>query len=494
MNSFLTKIIIIILALGLIISLGVGTEFANFGMSRDIVAKVGDENITKEEFNFFKNKELLNLPNEIKSNPDYLKILDLQIINMISKRKALSIAGKSMGFYVSDKEIRDKILNSNVILNYGDIKSSKEYKEIIKKSFGIDSNVFESILFEEAIVEKLSNFLDASVVISEEDIVTSFKLRETKINYIKINFNSDTLNPIKFTKDEVEKFKASMKNESFLNDIPVELFIINPSDLVKDGEVSDSDIVSYYENYGKNKDFDKEVFKKEISEKIGEARIISRYEEILLLSNSMKFEDIAKNFNKSKEILTYVLPDAKLPDYINQQITSSDNEINILIHKNKIWVTKKTKIDTAFESYVLNLMKQNLIKRAENSFFDETFKIFEERPDDFYDILNSDKRASIQFLYDESLINSPELMQNYDFLTLANEKNLLINKIFKSKNYNYLVFLEKIRVPDINLLVLDRDKIKKNLIMKKRSILREKILSDLIKNVTVKLNPKYFSD
>ena len=85
-------------------------------------------------------------------------------------------------------------------------------------------------------------------------------------------------------------------------------------------------------------------------------------------------------------------------------------------------------------------------------------------------------------------------MQNYDFITLANEKNLLINKIFKSKNYNYLVFLEKIRVPDINLLVLDRDKIKKNLIMKKRSILREKILSDLIKNVTVKLNPKYFSD
>ena len=56
MNSFLTKIIIIILALGLIISLGVGTEFANFGMSRDIVAKVGDENITKEEFNFLKIK------------------------------------------------------------------------------------------------------------------------------------------------------------------------------------------------------------------------------------------------------------------------------------------------------------------------------------------------------------------------------------------------------------------------------------------------------
>ena len=82
MNSFLTKIIIVILALGLIISLGVGTEFANFGMSRDIVAKVGDENITKEEFNFFKNKELLNLPDEIKSNPDYLTILDLSLIHI----------------------------------------------------------------------------------------------------------------------------------------------------------------------------------------------------------------------------------------------------------------------------------------------------------------------------------------------------------------------------------------------------------------------------
>ena len=494
MNSFLSKIIIIILALGLIISLGVGTEFANFGMSRDIVAKVGNENITKEEFNFFKNKELLNLPNEIKSNPDYLKILDLQIINMISKRKALSIVAKSMGFYVSDKEIRDKILNSNVILNYGEIKSSKEYKEVIKKSFGIDSIIFESILFEEAIVEKLTNFIDGSVVVSEEDIVTSFKLIETKINYIKINFNSDTLNPIRFTKDEIERYKANVKDESFSNNISVELFYIKPSDLVKDGEVSDADIVSYYENYGKDKDYDKEIFKKEISEKIGEARIISSYEEILLLSNSMKFEDIAKNLNKSEEILNYVLPDTKLPNYINEQIIASDNEINILLYKNKIWVSKKTKIDKVFESYVLNLMKKDFIKKAEDSFFDEAFNIFDERPDDFYDILNSDKRASIQFLYDERLINSPELMQNYDFLTLTNEKNLLINKIFKGKNYDYLVFLEKIRVPDINLIVLERDKIKKDLIMEKRSVLREKLLSDLIKDVTVKLNPKYFSN
>ena len=59
MYSFISKLIIFILTAGLIISLGAGTEFISFGMGKDVVAKVDNMKISKQEFDFFKNKSVI---------------------------------------------------------------------------------------------------------------------------------------------------------------------------------------------------------------------------------------------------------------------------------------------------------------------------------------------------------------------------------------------------------------------------------------------------
>ena len=46
-SSITTKLIIALLALGLIISLGAGSDYVNFGMSDDVIAEVDNNDISR---------------------------------------------------------------------------------------------------------------------------------------------------------------------------------------------------------------------------------------------------------------------------------------------------------------------------------------------------------------------------------------------------------------------------------------------------------------
>ena len=61
-KSFFSKTIVLILGLGLIISLGVGSDLFSFGMSQKIIAQVDGEDITVTEFNYFRNLKISKMP------------------------------------------------------------------------------------------------------------------------------------------------------------------------------------------------------------------------------------------------------------------------------------------------------------------------------------------------------------------------------------------------------------------------------------------------
>ena len=53
LSSLISKFIVALLALGLVISLGVGSDFVNFGMSENVVAEINNSEISKEEIEIF---------------------------------------------------------------------------------------------------------------------------------------------------------------------------------------------------------------------------------------------------------------------------------------------------------------------------------------------------------------------------------------------------------------------------------------------------------
>ena len=111
-KSFISIFIITLLVLGLVLSLGVGTDIVSFGMSDKIIAKVNKEEITLEEFNYFRGLRFSELPKEVLSDKDSIRIIDREIVNTIARRKVSAFEAKKLGFKNCEEKM-SKLTNGN---------------------------------------------------------------------------------------------------------------------------------------------------------------------------------------------------------------------------------------------------------------------------------------------------------------------------------------------------------------------------------------------
>ena len=492
MYSFISKLIIFVLTAGLIISLGAGTEFISFGMGKDVVAKVNNMKISKQEFDFFKNKKIseLSLSANYKSEKAFRDILDLQIVQMIASRKILADFADEIGLYISDKEIRDKILDDNFLGGVEEIEDPKIYKKVIKKNFNLDWNIFEEIIKEEALNDKLSSFLSETILISSDETYEEFLSLETKFNYIKISLNEDLEIDNNFTEKEIEAYLKENK-DSFKSKLEYLDFItISGEDLIKNITISSDDIRSYHENYLPDQPFDEVNIRKVIKDEIAKKSILSELDTIneLIINNS--FEQISKKYDV--KILTISKDSYELPDSLKSKAISS-NDIQFTYYDDKIWIFRNSKDLISQRELLISMMKEDRQNIARKNFFIKLIDLYSANPAKFNSVIKSDSNLDLQFYYDESKKYNPNINSFVKSVDLENYGSFLIDKVFIDSNY-YLIFIEKIRLPDDDLFILEKERINRSLYIEKSENFINSIKKELVSDAEVKLNNKYFSD
>ena len=492
MYSFISKLIIFVLTAGLIISLGAGTEFISFGMGKDVVAKVNNMKISKQEFDFFKNKKIseLSLSANYKSEKAFRDILDLQIVQMIASRKILADFADEIGLYVSDKEIRDKILDDNFLGGVEEIEDPKIYKKVIKKNFNLDWNIFEEIIKEEALNDKLSSFFSETILISSDETYEEFLSLETKFNYIKISLNEDLEIDNNFTEKEIEAYLKENK-DSFKSKLEYLDFItISGEDLIKNITISSDDIRSYHENYLPDQPFDEVNIRKVIKDEIAKKSILSELDTIneLIINNS--FEQISKKYDV--KILTISKDSYELPDSLKSKAISS-NDIQFTYYDDKIWIFRNSKDLISQRELLISMMKEDRQNIARKNFFIKLIDLYSANPAKFNSVIKSDSNLDLQFYYDESKKYNPNINSFVKSVDLENYGSFLIDKVFIDSNY-YLIFIEKIRLPDDDLFILEKERINRSLYIEKSENFINSIKKELVSDAEVKLNNKYFSD
>ena len=492
MYSFISKLIIFVLTAGLIISLGAGTEFISFGMGKDVVAKVNNMKISKQEFDFFKNKKIseLSLSANYKSEKAFRDILDLQIVQMIASRKILADFADEIGLYISDKEIRDKILDDNFLGGVEEIEDPKIYKKVIKKNFNLDWNIFEEIIKEEALNDKLSSFFSETILISSDETYEEFLSLETKFNYIKISLNEDLEIDNNFTEKEIEAYLKENK-EGFKSKLEYLDFItISGEDLIKNITISSDDIRSYHENYLPDQPFDEVNIRKIIKDEIAKKSILSELDTIneLIINNS--FEQISKKYDV--KILTISKDSYELPDSLKSKAISS-NDIQFTYYDDKIWIFRNSKDLISQRELLISMMKEDRQNIARKNFFIKLIDLYSANPAKFNSVIKSDSNLDLQFYYDESKKYNPNINSFVKSVDLENYGSFLIDKVFIDSNY-YLIFIEKIRLPDDDLFILEKERINRSLYIEKSENFINSIKKELVSDAEVKLNNKYFSD
>ena len=492
MYSFISKLIIFVLTAGLIISLGAGTEFISFGMGKDVVAKVDGIKISKQEFDFFKNKKIseLSLSAGYKSEKAFRDILDLQIIQMIASRKILAEHAGEIGLYVSDKEIREKILDDNFLGGVKDIEDPEIYKKIIKKNFNLDWNIFEEIIKEEALNDKLSSLFSEIILINNDEAYDEFINLETKFNYIKISLNEDLKVNKNFTEKEIEDYLKENKEKYERKLEYLDLIIISGKDLIKNITISSKDARSYHENYLSDQPYDEIKIRKIIKEEIAKKSILSELDTINELIFNSSFEQISKKY--SAKILTLSKDSNKLPDFIKTKATSL-NDIQFTYYNDKIWIFKNSKDSISERKLLTSMMVEDQQNIARNNFFMKLIQLYKDNPSKFNSVIKSDSNLDLQFYYDESKKYNPNIDSFLESVDLDNYGSFLIDKVFKDSNY-YLIFIEKIRLPNDDLFILEKERITRSLYIEKSENFINSLEKELVSDAEVKLNNKYFND
>lgn len=297
-KNFISKIIIALLGFGLIISLGVGTDLISFGMSDKVVAEVNKKEVSLEEFNYFRGLKLSQLPKKILSDKEALKIIDKEIINTIARRKVSANHAINLGLHVSKDELKDKIFNTNMFNRNGNFIGFNEYKIKVRDVFGLNVDVFEEILKEEVLTDKLKALFYSFIFVSDSEIEQKFINDSTKFNFYLIKSSNENYKKPIFSDDEVDKLVAIMKEKLKKEDLSYEFVELNYEYLTKDIQITKQDIDSFISNYSsEDEKISPEAVKRLLKKRIAFNKLPEKIEYFNNLSNNKNFKQVIKELD-----------------------------------------------------------------------------------------------------------------------------------------------------------------------------------------------------
>lgn len=186
-----------------------GQELGNF------VAKVDGVEISPAEFRFRLKLILNRLGPNATTDKKKLKMYGQYVLNSLVRTTILSIEAKKVGFTVSDKELRDYILNSPLFNMGGSFVGAKDYERILSY-LGITPEGFENLMRKEILSQKYTDFLNSSVKVGNNEVKQLFEENNNsaKIRYVAISdlkyFSKVDMNPEKI-KEYYEKHKKDFK-------------------------------------------------------------------------------------------------------------------------------------------------------------------------------------------------------------------------------------------------------------------------------------------
>ena len=226
LKNFISKLIIALLGIGLIVSLGVGTDVISFGMSDNTVAKINNKDITLEEFNYFRRLKFADVSKKLLTDKEAVKIIDKQIINTIARRKVSSEQAVKLGLHVSDDEIETKIKGSSFFNNNGKFIGFSGYKTKVKDIFG-------QILKEEVLADKLRSFFTSFVFVSDLEIEQQYRDDSTKLNFYTIRVNGSKYKVPNFTDSDINNLIITKKENASNSNLTYRLTQLDSDELTK---------------------------------------------------------------------------------------------------------------------------------------------------------------------------------------------------------------------------------------------------------------------
>ncbi len=496
-KSFFSKTIVLILGLGLIISLGVGSDLFSFGMSQKIIAQVDGEDITVTEFNYFRNLKISKMPKNLLQDKELMKLLDKEVVATIASRKSLSFKAKELGLRVNNSELKDKIKNSYLFQQNGNFIGFKEYENKVRNIFGLKVEIFENILYEEILNDKLEQYVSKFLSISDGEVIQSYSLESTKMNFYLIKIRPNKSEVINFTEKEIELYKKNYLDVSPVNQNIFQAIHLDYLDFTKDIMVSSEDIANFVANYGDFEDKDESKVIEAIRKRIAENLFSQKLAEYNDLASKFSFKAIidATNTQSRVEKIRLDLPGSKYPRQLLDEVLKSNfkiNEVKVFVYQKDIWIISPDEHQTEDDDYILKKMELEFAGAKQEELLGKLVNTSSEEHPSLFEEAKISNNYLYEFNYDVKLTDFQDLIgQKVDFKSIK-EGEFYQRKLF-GKDEKYVIYIERIRKANKEFLSLDEDRIKQKLFLDKKSIFYLDFSREVLNKSAIRYNDKYFN-
>jgi peptidyl-prolyl cis-trans isomerase D len=272
--------------------------------SADTIARVGTEDISRQDVESMLNRELRGqqLP------PSFKSLYAKQVLDQLISEKALEIEGDRIGLKVTPQEETDRIKKYLPTAFNGDTWVGRErYTALVQSGTGMSVQDFETFVRQQLLEEKFHSLLTDGITVSDGEIVTEFRRKNEKVTIeYALSKPADLAATINPTDAELSAYFD--KNKSHYQ-IPekrsANYALLDLEQLKQHTPVSDQELHAYYDQHidefkVENRVHVEHILFKTLGKTDAEvAEIQAKAEDVLKKAKSgANFEDLAKKYSE----------------------------------------------------------------------------------------------------------------------------------------------------------------------------------------------------
>ena len=363
-NSWLTRIILIVLAVTFVLGFGYFgvINIESTGISTGTAAEVNGEKIPLAQFynvreNLYRqfNVSRGDLP------PDAVQVINYRALQQLVEAKLLAQKARELGFFISNEELSESIRTNPSFQVDGKFIGLEGYRNAIRQALNMSVGDFEKGYKEELLVQKMVALISSSAKLTDDELYNLYKVQNENVNLYYITFNAeDFTNSPSIADSEVQDYFEKNKGEFMTPERrKISFAKISKADFVNKVQISDDEVKSYYDSYGsefKDEEGNQKTLdeaRQEIVDKLQATRVETTFSDFIqtVLPNAV-LEDIDKILvenslgdSEESEFLTLNEDTDTFPVVVrNKAFSIGDGETHSVL-EGDVWLIKLVEIE-----------------------------------------------------------------------------------------------------------------------------------------------------
>lgn len=252
-NKWLTRFILILIAVVFIF--GFGFTFVNFGSVANVpqgtAAEVNGDSIPLTEYYRVRDR-LLNQFEQQGEVPDSLaNLISIRALNQLIDLKLLYQNAQEMGINITDDELKNAITSNPAFQVDDEFIGYDAYRNFIQQGLKEQVGEFEQKYKEELLAQKLINFINQTVKITEEELINLYRIQNERVKISYVTISPDNyIDKVELSEDELKNYYDSNKNNyNSPQQRKIKYLKLTHTDFEKDISITEDEVKAFYDTF-----------------------------------------------------------------------------------------------------------------------------------------------------------------------------------------------------------------------------------------------------